>query len=202
MAQRVVELNCPGCGARVSTQQVECEWCHKPVVITSFNSVYTMPTPTVSKYAGAYKQALKETPDDPQLNSSVAMCYLKLKLYDKALEAFERAIEDDFDNSETYFYAAVCLLQGKKAFVNSKKNVDRAIQYINSALMLETRGIYYYFLAYLKYDYYERKSLNISPNFYLELASAVTCRVTQADVQMLFDLLGQTIPQQIQLQFG
>lgn len=201
MAQRIVELNCPGCGARVSTMQTECEWCHKPVVITTFNSVYTMPGPTVSKYASTYRQALKQAPDDPQLNSAIAMCYLKLKLYDKALEAFEKAIEDDFDNSETYFYGAVCLLQGKKAFLNSKKDVDRAIQYINAAIMLEPRGIYYYFLAYLKYDFYERKSLNIRPNYYQELVSAVTNQVSQADIQMLFDLLGQTVPLQIQLRF-
>ena len=103
MSHTVIEMNCPGCGARVSTGQSECEWCHKPIIISTFNSVYSMPMPEVNKYAGAYKKALSENPDDQVLNNSIAMCYLKLKLYDKALSAFEKAMEDNFDNSETFF---------------------------------------------------------------------------------------------------
>ena len=89
MSHQVVELNCPGCGARVSTAQKECDWCHKPIVISTFNSVYTMPMPEVNKYAGVYRKALTENPDNTELNKSIAMCYLKLKMYAKALEAFE-----------------------------------------------------------------------------------------------------------------
>lgn len=47
MSHQVVELNCPGCGARVSTAQKECDWCHKPIIISTFNSVYSMPMPEV-----------------------------------------------------------------------------------------------------------------------------------------------------------
>lgn len=93
MSHQVVELNCPGCGARVSTAQKECDWCHKPIVISTFNSVYSMPMPEVNKYAGVYRKALTENPDNTELNKSIAMCYLKLKMYDKALGAFEKAIE-------------------------------------------------------------------------------------------------------------
>ena len=32
MSHTVIEMNCPGCGARVSTGQSECEWCHKPII--------------------------------------------------------------------------------------------------------------------------------------------------------------------------
>ena len=53
-----------------------------------------MPMPEVNKFAGAYKKALAENPDNQELNNSVAMCYLKLKLDDKALPAFEKAMED------------------------------------------------------------------------------------------------------------
>lgn len=93
-----------------------------------------------NKYVKFYKEALADNPNNPQLNSSIGMCYLKLKLYDKALESFEKAIEDDFDNSETYFYAAVCLLKGRKAFLTPKADIDKALEYINAALMIENRG--------------------------------------------------------------
>lgn len=194
MSQQVVELNCPGCGARVSTGQSECEWCHKPVVITTFNSVYSMPIPEVNKYAGAYRKALGDNPQNDFLNKSVAMCYIKLKLYDKALEAFEKAIEENFDDSETYFYAAVCLLKGKKAFLAQRCDIEKAIEYINAANMIEPRGLYYYFLAYIKYDFFERKYLNTTPNYVECLGLANSMGVSAYDIGMLFDILGVEIP--------
>lgn len=194
MSRQIIELNCPGCGARVSTGQKECDWCHKPVVISTFNSVYSMPMPEVNKYAGAYKKALGENPDNDELNKSAAMCYLKLKLYDKALVAFETAIEDNFDDPETYFYAAVCLLKGKKAFLAQKNDINKCIEYINAANMIEPRGIYYYFLAYIKYDFFERKYLNTKPDFRECLHMANELGTSEYDISMLFDVIGVSKP--------
>jgi len=39
------------------------------------------------------------------------------------------------------------------------------VEYLNAAIMIELRGIYHYFLAYVKHDYFERKYLNIAPNW-------------------------------------
>ena len=116
MGECVLELKCPGCGARVSTGQKECDWCHKPIVISTFNTVYSMPMIEVNKYVGVYKKALAENSNNAELNKSIAMCYLKLKMLDKGLIAFEKAIEENFDDSETYFYAAVCTLGGEEGF--------------------------------------------------------------------------------------
>lgn len=194
MSHTVIEMNCPGCGARVSTGQSECEWCHKPIIISTFNSVYSMPMPEVNKFAGAYRKALAENPDNQELNNSVAMCYLKLKLYDKAFPAFEKAMEDNFDNSETFFYAAVCLLKGKKAFLAQRTDIDKAIEYINAALMIEPRGIYYYFLAYIKYDFFERKYLNTSPNYRECVQMSYDIGTSNFDKEMLFGILGVAEP--------
>ncbi len=194
MAQQIIELTCPGCGARVSTGMTTCEWCHKPVVITTFNSVVDMPLPEVNKYANSYRQELAGNPDDKTLNTSIAMCYLKLKMYDKALPAFERAIEDNFDNSESYFYAAVCLLKGKKAFLAQRSDIDKIEEYIKAANMIEPRGIYHYFWGYIKYDYFERKYLNTSPNYKECLNNATQMGTSEHDKKMLFDLLGVEKP--------
>ncbi len=194
MSSQVIELNCPGCGARVSIDQKECEWCHKPVVISTFNSVYSMTPPEVNKYAGAYKKALSENPDNDALNSSAGMCYLKLGLYDKALASFEKAIADDFDNSETYFFAAVCVLKGKKAFLSTRADIDKALSYIDAALMIEPKGIYYYFQAYIKYDYFKRKFLNVSPDYNECLSLAQQCGVSEYDKEVLFSTLKVSCP--------
>ena len=194
MSERIIELTCPGCGARVSTGMTTCEWCHRPVVITSFNSVADMPLPEVNKYANSYKKDLAENPEDKMLNTSIAMCYLKLKMYDKALLAFEKAVEENFDNSETYFYAAVCRLKGKKAFLAQRTDIDKIEELINAANMIEPRGIYYYFWAYIKQDYFERKYLNTSPSYQECLIVAEQMGTSEYDKKMLFDLLGVSIP--------
>ena len=181
MSQQVIELNCPGCGARVNTGQKECDWCHKPIVISTFNSVYAMPMPEVNKYAGTYRKALAENPDDITLNNSVAMCYLKLQLYDKAME-------DNFDNSETFFYSAICLLQGKKAFLAPRDAIDKIEEYINAALMIEPRGIYYYFYAYVKYDYFFRKSYKTQPTYQELLNTAFQVGISEYDQEQLFSI--------------
>lgn len=194
MSHTVIEMNCPGCGARVSTGQSECEWCHKPIIISTFNSVYSMPMPEVNKFAGAYRKALAENPDNQELNNSVAMCYLKLKLYDKALPAFEKAMEDNFDNSETFFYAAVCLLKGRKAFLCNRPEIDKIEEYINAAIMIEPRGVYYYLLAYIKYDYFNRKFFKTSPTYQEALAMAQQQGYSPFDAEQLFGILGVERP--------
>lgn len=189
-----IDIRCPGCGGAVSTGQKDCKFCGNPVIITSFNSVHNMSSQLTNKYIKSYQKALIDNPYDSQLNISIGMCYLKLRLYEKALVNFERAIEDDFDNSETYFYAAVSLLKGKKAFLTPKVNIDKAQEYINAALMIENRGIYNYFLAYLKYDFYERKFLKVHPNYEIELAQAYENNVTDEDIRIFFDLLNVKKP--------
>ena len=126
---------------------------------------------------------------------SVAMCYLKLKLYDKALLAFEKAIENDIDNSEVYFYSAVCLLKGKKAFLATRASIDKIEEYIQAANLLEEKGIYHYFWAYIKYDFFERKFLNTAPTWKECLSSAERLRTSEYDKSKLFDLLGVQRPQ-------
>lgn len=194
MAHQMIDLKCPGCGAPVSTGTPSCPYCGRPVVISTFNSVYEMPMNELNRYAGAYRQALSENPGNAELSRSVAMCYLKLRLYDKALEAFERAVETDFDHSETYFYAAVCLLKGKRPFMAVKSVIDRIEEYVNSALMIEPKGIYYYFLSYIKYDYYFLKKLRTSPDFEETLDYALDAGLSVYDVEQLFSVLGTQKP--------
>ena len=39
---QIVEMTCPGCGARVQIDQKTCEWCHAPIVITSMSDIFSM----------------------------------------------------------------------------------------------------------------------------------------------------------------
>ncbi len=193
MAYTVEKLTCRGCGFPIEIGASECPAGH-PVNISTFNSVASMPMPMVNKYANSYRQDLAQAPDNQNLNHSIGICWLKLKLYDKALPAFEKAMVDNFDCSETFFYAAICLLGGKKAFVAQRSAIDQAIEYLNAANMIEPKGIYYCLLAYIKYDYHKRKFLKVSPAFDAELANAKAAGLSKFDVNQLFAILGVENP--------
>lgn len=195
MSQGIIEINCPGCGARVSTGQKECEWCHQPIVISTFNSIYSMSIPLINKYVNSYKKTLNDNPDNSDINKSIAMCYLKLKKYDDALRFFEKSIEDNFDDSESYFYVALCSLKGKKAFLNQRLDIDKALENINAAIMIEPKGVYYYFLAYLKYDYFERKHFKTDPNYRECLKKAVDMGLSEYDIEQVYNILGVSRPE-------
>jgi tetratricopeptide (TPR) repeat protein len=196
---QVIDLNCPGCGAGVSTADKVCKFCRRPIVISSFNSVSSLSPLELNKYASAYRKTLAENPDNQEINGSIAMCYLKLKLYDNAIKAFEKAVEENFDNSETFYYAAISLLKGKKAFVTQRADIDKAVEYLNAAIMIEPRGIYHYFLAYIKYDYFERKYLNITPNWQETLQTAIQSGVPAADIGQLAEVLSVEMPPELKV---
>lgn len=189
MVYKAERLVCPGCGFPIEPGMKECPAGH-PVSISTFNSVYDMPLPLVNKYANTFRRDLANVPDDQELNHSIGICYLKLKLYEKALVAFEKAMEDNFDNSETFFYAAICLLSGKKAFLAKRAVIDKIEEYLQAAISIEPKGIYYYFLAYIKYDYFYRKSFKTTPTYSEALTAAQQIGLSEYDVLQLYAILG------------
>jgi len=197
MAETVKQMKCPGCGAIVAIGQKECEWCHNPILITSFNSIYSMTGQDLKKYERSYQEAVDQNPNIPELNKSMGLCYLKLRLYEKALISFEKAIEDNFDDSETYYYAALSLLNGKKAFNTSRKSIDQAMDFLDAAIQIEPRGIYYYALSYIKYDYFERKYLKTVPGYVECYKMAADVGTSEADIAMMYEILGVDRPRKI-----
>lgn len=189
MAHQIVELECPGCGVPITTSTRQCPQCFREIVISTFNSVNAMSPLDINKQANAYRKAMVNHPDDKTLNMSIAFCYLKLKLYDKALPCFEKAIEDNFDNSEVYFYAAIALLKGKKAYLTPRPIIDQIEEYLQAAIMIEPKGIYYYFWSYIRYDHHYRKSYMMSPNYRDLLGQAQQAGLSQTDVEELYSIL-------------
>lgn len=195
MGYKTIDLSCPGCNASLNINDRKCNFCGRDILISNFNSVYSMPMQDINKYTNLYKKQLEENSNNNEFNRGIAICYLKLKLYDEALKYFERAIIDNFNDSETYFYAATCMLKGKKAFLAQRNCIDKIIEYINAANAIEPKGIYYYFLAYIKYDYFKRKCYYTSPDYNDCLNMANEAGVTEYDIDILFNgLLGVKKP--------
>jgi tetratricopeptide (TPR) repeat protein len=158
-----------------------------------------MPLPKLNKYVRNYEEVLREHPDNSDVNRSIAFVYLKLKNYEKAREYFERAMEDDFDDAENYFYAAVTILKGKKAFMTSRDDINKAEEYIQAAISIEPRGIFYYFWAYIRYDHHARKFYKVTPSYTELVEEAFNEGVSDSDIEELFEILGQSRPEQLPL---
>jgi tetratricopeptide (TPR) repeat protein len=195
MAIQVIDIKCPNCNATIETSQPICKYCKQPVTVSTFNSIFSMDTIDAQRNSSAYGQAVQIDPNDALLNNMLAMYFLRLGVYDEAASAFNKAMSNTVDYSETYFYAAIAQLRGKKAFVAQKADIERAETYIQAALRIEPKAIYNYLWAYIKYDYYERKCLNTNPPYVTLLKSANEAGLSPFDVEQLFLVLNVAKPE-------
>lgn len=134
----------------------------------------------------------KNTEDDSQLKAGVR--FLTMKMYAQAQACFEKAIQENLSDPEAYFYGAIAKLEGKRPFLASRTAISDIERYIEAALMYGERGVYYYFYAYVKYDYYEKKLLKSKPLFADLLAKAKELGVDDAESKELFTLTNTQKP--------
>ena len=128
-----------------------------------------------------------EDDDNTELINGVR--FLSRGLYSKALQCFEKVINSDVSDPDAYFYAAVAMLEGKRPFMLSRNTIRDIETYIESAIAYGEKGIYYYFYAYIKYDFYEKKVLKTSPSYAVLLSSANETGVSDVEISDLFELL-------------
>ena len=119
---------------------------------------------------------------------------LKMKMYDSALAYFKSAMNDPMADPDVFYYAAIASLRGGTAFSQTRDTIEAVVNYINQAIAFEPKGIYYYFLAYIKYDYYERKYFRTSPNYREAFALALEHNVTWQQVNEMYELMRVSKP--------
>ena len=159
------------------------------MLVTSMSGLVAFGLGDLNAHVKTLREALGAGAEDPRLHATLGMCLLRLGFPERALSHFEKAIEDDFEDSECYFHAAIASLGGKKAFLAPLAAIRTAERYLDVALQLDQRGIYAYFYGYLRFDYYERKSLNAQPGFAFYLDEARRLGSTELDIAALADLL-------------
>lgn len=189
-----ISLTCPSCGALVSLENKKCEYCNSPLIFSEFNSFWGTENVNAQRYLSSYSTSSPTIYENPEVNFSAGMCCLKLRLFDKAFNYFDKAISFNFNNCEAYFYAALSLLDGKKAFLSKRDTIDKIEQNIKAAIAIEPRGIFYYFWAYIKYDYFKRKFLNTTPDYKECLLHSAEKNTLDFDKKMIFDVIGVQRP--------
>ena len=197
MSHEIVELECPGCAAPLTTSTKTCPKCFRPIVISTLNTIVGLSSVDLKKQVNTYNKVLSENQDNYEINLSVAFCYMQLKLYDKANESFKKILDENFENADAYYYAAIALLKGKKAFLASRDTINKIIEYIDAANMIEPKGIYWYLLAYIKYDYFARKSLNNQPVYRECIKEALKLGLVDEEIDSLYELMGVERPSEI-----
>lgn len=189
----VISINCPNCGASVTTQTKKCEYCSSDILVKSFSALSNMPLPKVNKYMAAYRTAASAHPENNDVNASIGMCFLKLKKYDQAIESFEKAQADNFEDATPFFYAAVARLKGRKPFLCSRPEIDAMETDINAAISIDPHPEHYYFLAYIGRDYFKRKFLNHQPAWEELMNEAVNNGLSPADVEEFHSMTGTPV---------
>jgi hypothetical protein len=131
---------------------------------------------------------------DPGRHLRSGVDHLRLGLHAKALEDFRLAMDAGASTPDLYYLSAVATLDGRKAFLAPLARIREAEDLIHAALRLEERGVFHYLLAYLGFDYYERKSLRAPTPWRASLARTWSLGVTQDEIESLFQLLSVNNP--------
>lgn len=190
MSISVIDLECPGCGKPITIETKQCPQCFREIIISTFNSLDEISSAEINRLANGYRKNLNNKPENVELNASIAYCYLKLKLFEKAIPHFEKAIEDNFDNSDLFFYLAVALLKGKRPFLVSRDCIKKAEEYIQAAIMIEPKGIYYYLWSYIRFDHHYKKMFKMTPDYKELMLMAEDAGVSDCDISSLCRILG------------
>ena len=99
-----------------------------------------------------------------------------------------------YQEYQAYFEGVIPNLERRYRETNSEYSRDKIEEYIQAALMIEPKGIYYYFWAYIKYDHFYRKSYITSPNYQEVLEMAKKVGLSNNDVEQLYEILGVEHP--------
>lgn len=186
----IISMKCPNCGADITTETKQCIFCNSVILVKSFKNLAALSMSKLNGYTVRYHSAAAEHPDNKDLNTSVGLCFLRLKKYDQATEYFVKAQADNFDDATPFFYAAVARLQGKKPFMHNRQEIDKMMEDIQAAIDIEPSAEQYYFMSYIKRDYFSRKFLNTSPTWEEYMQEAVDNGLSPADVEEFHAMTG------------
>lgn len=190
----IKEMNCPNCGNPVFAEDKKCKYCGGPIVITNLVGASNLSVLQLNKYVASYRQTVTQQPDNARARISLGLCRLRLRFYGEALSDFKTAVESDFGNADLHFYCAVCLLCGKKPFLQTRSVIDEVITYLNAAISIAPKGVYYYFLAFVIADYFERKKFKTESSSREFLSKALKSGCSEMDKSLLFDILSVDRP--------
>ena len=190
----VHDTSCPGCGAPAELTAKYCEYCGRPVIITTFTSIRDWTGSEVTKYVKSYEASLKDDGPDPDVKLALAICLIKLRQYPRALAQVTEAINFNVDNAEAYFYSAIARLGGKRPALGNMHILREALDDLESAKALEPRGAFYYLSGIIRSDFFERKRIRQLPVSSEEFGTAAAYGVSLEDIRFIHEVAQLPLP--------
>lgn len=192
----IENLNCPGCGAPVDIKEKKCDYCKQNLIIKDFKTIKKKNKEDVKKYLDFYKILTKTDINNYNYEKSQGICFLKLGLYENAINSFKKYIEKNIYDSDVIFYLTISLLKGKKPFLTPRSIIDEIVEKIEAAILIEEKEIYKYFYAYIKFDFFKRKSYKTIPT-YNELLDEIYDKINDDEIEELFEILKTERPDEM-----
>jgi len=156
----VTVLVCPQCSAPVKQGKRSCERCHSEYTFTPVSGLKK----TLEEFEKKIKSKISESGENPELLTAMGICQMQRGLYRFANGYFDKAINLLSEDSDTFYYAAIALLNGKRPYLSSLPVIRKVVEYLELALSFSEQGSYYYLQHLVHNDYFEKRQLNCSPS--------------------------------------
>lgn len=155
---------CPQCGAPAKLSLKCCGYCEADFIVTSLASLDRFDKTGIQKYLSHYRKKLAEEPESGELHLAMGICHLDLGLHDLAAKSFVRAVEAQPENADNYYYHALAIIKGRKLKLLALKEVREIENLVAAAVQLNpAKAVYRHLLLAVKYEYYLKNGLKISP---------------------------------------
>lgn len=151
---------CPQCGAPAKPSQRNCEFCKAEFFITSVAYLGKLDQGGINKYLQHYKKLTKENPDDAEGYLGLGITFLQLGMFPLALKSFERVIELSPEIPQSYYYASLAKIQGRRLMTLSLKEAKDVESLANTAAQIDPGNpTFTLLLALIRRDYYEANGM-------------------------------------------
>lgn len=158
-------VDCPSCGWRFDQAALTrraCRKCSTSLVVTSLSYLESYEQPAVKKLIAFHTTNLKEHSEDQESLLALAICYLRLGLFDPADGYLKRMVESHPAEAGGYYYRAIAALRGKRPRLASLDGIRNILSLLDTASQLDPEnGRYDLCRAIMVHDYYVTNGMRV-----------------------------------------
>ncbi len=186
------DMVCPGCGASISLDDTQCEFCGRKLTFTSTNfaahkrSVFH----DAAKFLNGYQRAVKDSPDDPDVLSGLGFYQFEQGSFAEAAESFDKAIAQGSTDPDVMFHAAIAKFRTDKPFKIPMRRARAIMTQLDGAISMNPSAAYLFAKAQLVRVLFEQRFLKFDCTAKDVMAQAAAAGLSDADRGEINALLG------------